>query len=118
MRAYPSNEAGGSVGTTLTTGLKYRLDMAYTLNAFVDWGRINQYRNNWGSTGNELSNTNAQHLQGVGLSMTWRDTQGHEISATWSRRQGVNPATNTTTGADSDGTRILNRLWLSAALNF
>jgi hemolysin activation/secretion protein len=118
VRAYPSNEAGGSVGTTLTTGLKYRLDMAYTLNAFVDWGRINQYRNNWGSTGNELSNTNAQHLQGVGLSMTWRDTQGHEISATWSRRQGVNPATNTTTGADSDGTRILNRLWLSAALNF
>ncbi|NDG14987.1 MAG: ShlB/FhaC/HecB family hemolysin secretion/activation protein, partial [Betaproteobacteria bacterium] len=100
VRAYPSNEAGGSVGTTLTTGLKYRLDMAYTLNAFVDWGRINQYRNNWGSTGNELSNTNAQHLQGVGLSMTWRDTQGHEISATWSRRQGVNPATNTTTGAD------------------
>jgi hemolysin activation/secretion protein len=118
VRAYPSNEAGGSVGSTLTTGLKYRLDLAYTLNAFVDWGRINQYRNNWGSTGNELSNTNTQHLQGVGLSMTWRDTQGYEISATWSRRQGVNPAINTTTGADSDGTRIVNRLWLSAALNF
>jgi hypothetical protein len=40
------------------------------------------------------------------------------MSATWSRRLGHNPAANPNTGADSDGTRTLNRLWLSASLNF
>jgi hemolysin activation/secretion protein len=118
VRAYPSNEAGGSRGATLTTGLKHRLDQAFTLNAFVDWGRIDVYRNNHSADGTDLSPTNIQHLKGAGMSVTWRDAQGREISATWSQRVGVNPAANTSTGADSDGTRTINRLWLSAALNF
>jgi hemolysin activation/secretion protein len=118
VRAYPSNEAGGSSGSTFTTGLRYRLDAALTLNAFVDWGRIHIYRHNADVTGNELSTNNTQRLQGRGLSLSWRIPQGHELSATWSRRHGNNPAANPSTGADSDGTHISNRLWLSAALNF
>ena len=118
VRAYPSNEAGGSLGTTLTTGLRQRLNQAFTLSAFTDWGRIQVYSNNAKAAGGELTSLNTQTLKGLGLSVNWRDTQGRELSATWSRRQGSNPAANPSTGADSDGTRTLNRLWLSAALNF
>lgn len=118
VRAYPSNEAGGSTGATLTTGFKHRLSDAFTLNAFADWGRIQVYQNNLNAAGSAISTANTQSLQGMGLSLSWRSVQGHEMAATWSRRSGQNPAANTSTGADSDGTLTLNRLWLSAALNF
>jgi hemolysin activation/secretion protein len=118
VRAYPSNEAGGSTGATLTTGFKHRLSDALTLNAFVDWGRIQVYKNKLSASGSALISVNAQTLQGKGLSLTWRSLQGHELAATWSRRNGSNPAANPSTGPDRDGTRTLNRLWLSAALNF
>ncbi len=118
VRAYPSNEAGGSLGTTLSTGLKHRLDDAFTLQAFADWGRIQVYKTNLSANSAEITSTNTQSLHGIGLSLNWRDTQGREVTAIWSRRRGNNPAANANTGADSDGTRTFNRLWLSAALNF
>jgi hemolysin activation/secretion protein len=118
VRAYPSNEAGGSTGATLTTGFKHRLSDAFTLNAFADWGRIQVYKNNLNAAGSAISTLNTQSLQGGGLTLSWRSLQGHELAATWSRRHGSNPAAHPSTGADSDGTRTLNRLWLSAALNF
>jgi hemolysin activation/secretion protein len=118
VRAYPSNEAGGTSGATATVGVRHRLNDGFTLNAFADWGRIQVYKNNLNAAGSEITANNAQTLQGLGLSLNWRSFQGHELSATWSRRSGQNPAANPSTGADSDGTRTLNRLWLSAALNF
>jgi len=118
VRAYPSNEAGGTNGSSATTGLKYRLDPSWTLNGFTDWGRTQNYRDNFNAAGTELTSVNTQSLKGLGLSLNWRDAQGREVSATWSRRHGANPGANASTGADSDGTRTLNRLWLSAALNF
>lgn len=118
VRAYPSNEAGGSTGATLTIGIKHRLSDAFTLNAFADWGRIQVYQNNLNAAGSAISTVNTQSLQGKGLSLSWRSLQGHEVATTWSRRHGRNPAAHPSTGADSDGTRTLNRLWLSAALNF
>lgn len=118
VRAYPSNEAGGSTGATATVGLKHRLSDAFTLNAFADWGRIQVYKHNLNAAGSAISTVNTQSLQGKGLTLSWRSLQGHELAATWSRRAGQNPAAHPSTGADSDGTRTLNRLWLSAALNF
>lgn len=118
VRAYPSNEVGGSTGATATTGLRLRVNPATTATAFVDWGRVHVYRNNQSAAGSELTNLNVQALQGYGLSASWRSPRGHDLSATWSRRQGINPAANQTTGADSDGTRKLDRLWLSASFNF
>ena len=118
VRAYPSNEGGGAAGYTLTGGLRYRLDNAITLNGFADWGRIQVYQDNQSATGEVLSTLNTQNLQGLGVSVTWRDTQGRELSATWSRRLEHNPAARVPSGTDNDGTLILNRLWLSAALNF
>jgi hemolysin activation/secretion protein len=118
VRAYPSNEVGGSAGASASTGLKLRLNDATLLNAFVDWGRVQVYRNNHTASGSELMAVNMQSLKGWGLSTQWRSAQGQELSLTYSRRLGVNPAANASTGADSDGTRVLNRLWLSVALNF
>lgn len=118
VRAYPSNEAGGTSGATATVGVRHRLNEGFTLNAFADWGRIQVYKNNLNAAGSEITANNAQNLQGLGLSLNWRSLQGHQMSATWSRRLGHNPAANPNTGADTDGTRTLNRLWLSAALNF
>ncbi len=118
VRAYPSNEAGGTIGTTATTGLRWRGDQGYTVAAFADWGRIQVYKTNLDATGKPLSPTNTQILKGYGLTLGWRSAQGHELAATWSRRHGLNPAANLATGADSDGTHTLNRLWLSAALSF
>ena len=118
VRAYPSNEAGGSTGATVTVGLKHRLSDAFTAQAFADWGRIQVYKNNLNAAGSAISSANTQTLKGAGLSLSWRSLQGHELAATWSRRSGQNPAANPSTGADSDGTRTLDRLWLSAALNF
>jgi hemolysin activation/secretion protein len=118
VRAYPSNEVGGSMGTTATLGVRHRLDAAFSLNAFVDRGHIRVYRENQAANGSALTVLNGQSLQGRGLSLVWRSPQGHEVAATWSRRNGANPAAHPTTGADSDGTLTLNRWWLSASLNF
>ena len=118
VRAYPSNEGGGAAGYTLTGGFRHRIDHALTLNSFADWGRIQVYQDNQTASGEELSSVNTQNLQGVGLSLSWRDTQGRELSATWSRRTENNPAARTPSGADGDGTLTLNRFWLSATLNF
>jgi hemolysin activation/secretion protein len=118
VRAYPSNEAGGSVGSTLSAGLRQRLGQGFVLNAFADWGRVQVYQDNRDAAGSAITSLNNQTLKGVGLGLSWRAAQGHELSATWSRRLGHNPAANASTGADSDGTRTLNRFWLSAALNF
>ena len=118
VRAYPSNEAGGSSGTTATFGLRQRLAQGFVLNAFSDWGRVQAYRDNRNAAGSPISALNTQTLKGLGVGLTWRAATGHELAATWSRRQGHNTAANPNTGADADGTRTLNRLWLSAALNF
>jgi hemolysin activation/secretion protein len=118
IRAYPSNEAGGTSGATATLGVRHRMDDGFSINAFADWGNILVYKNNLNAMGTELTEINSQTLKGVGLNITWRSPQGPELSATWSRRQGINPAANASTGADSDGTRTLNRFWLSTVLNF
>lgn len=118
IRAYPSNEAGGTSGATATFGVRHRMDDGFSINAFADWGNILVYKNNLNAMGTELTEINSQTLKGVGLNITWRSPQGPELSATWSRRQGINPAANASTGADSDGTSTLNRFWLSTVLNF
>jgi len=104
VRAYPSNEAGGSAGGTLSAGLRQRLGQGFVLHAFADLGRVQAYRDNRNAAGSAISANNTQTLQGLGLGLNWRAAKGHELSATWSRRMGSNPSANPNTGADSDGT--------------
>lgn len=118
LRAYPSNEGGGSAGALVTAGLRLHVGEAFTFNPFADWGRVALYQNNLSGAGEALSNLNRQSLRGMGLALAWRSAQGNQLAATLSRRRGANPAANPNTGADSDGTLTMNRLWFSATLNY
>ena len=118
VRAYPGNEAGGSAGYTLTMGLKHRIDSTWTVNGFADWGTVRVYQDNATAAGAALTTVNTQTLQGVGVALTWRDGRSREVTATWSRRLGDNPNAKSDTGADSDGTLVLDRFWLSASWMF
>ena len=114
VRAYPVNEAGGSKGQILNLELRRRLPRGFSATAFYDYGRIDQ---NVGNSFAGAANPNGYALQGGGLSTSWQAAHGAEIKATWAHRVGRNP-NPTSTGADQDGSRHLNRFWLSAALSF
>jgi hemolysin activation/secretion protein len=122
VRAYPTSEGGGSQGQMLSVELRQRLDSQFSLTGFYDRGHVqafkeNAYANGSGSL-NSGSAPNNFNLSGYGASITWQPQAGMELRATWSQRVGTNPLANTTTGADTDGTRRLNRMWVNATVNF
>lgn len=122
VRAYPTSEGGGAQGQTLTAELRQRLDAQLTLAGFYDRGHVQAFKDNAYANGsgslNSGSAPNSYSLSGFGASLTWQPQAGMELRATLARRVGTSPLANTTTGADSDGTRRLNRLWVNATLKF
>ena len=113
VRAYPSNEAGGSVGRTLTTELRQRLADRWTLTGFHDYGWVNLNRQPV-TPAPVLGNYN---LQGYGFSLAWQGPSGFDLKATVAKRMGSNPAANAV-GLDSDGTFKTQRIWLNALVSF
>jgi hemolysin activation/secretion protein len=121
VRAYPVNEAGGSLGhlssleweTVLFQGPLGRWSMA----GFYDHGKIRLYED---TARINLSKPNEYALHGYGL---WVGTQAKLFSGTLgfrltvAQRLGDNPGANAD-GLDSDGKRILNRIRLDANVNF
>ena len=121
VRAYPANEVGGASGYAGTLGLRQRLPHGLTGAAFVDWGRVTVCRDQLGACLRDRAGGSkepaAQALQGYGLSLNWQTGPVLDLSATWSRRRGHHPNPDAN-GQDSDQTRVMNRLWLSAAVRF
>ncbi len=113
VRAYPSNEAGGSEGRTLTTELRQRLGERLTLTGFHDYGWVKLNRNPV-SAAPAVGNYN---LQGYGLSLAWQGPNGIDLKGTVAKRMGTNPAANAA-GLDSDGTLKTHRVWLNALVSF
>lgn len=114
VRAYPTGEAGGSMGHTLSLELRQRFDSHLTLAAFYDHGRVQT------NVDNNLSapaSPAAWYLQGAGLSLGWQSPQGVDIKASLAQRLGDNPAAQSN-GSDNDGTLRLNRAWLVASVAF
>ena len=114
VRAYPTGEAGGSMGHTLSLELRQRFDSNITLAAFYDHGRVQA------NADNNLSapaSPAAWYLQGAGLSLGWQSPQGVDIKASLAQRLGDNPAAQSN-GSDNDGTLRLNRAWLVASVAF
>ena len=114
VRAYPSNEGGGSEGKLLNLELRWRLTQGYNLTGFYDYGHItiNPNNNFIGATAlNDFS------LKGVGMSLVWQSEKGPSVKATWSHRVGNNP-NPTNTGNDQDGSLLKNRFWLTASFPF
>lgn len=115
VRAYPASEAGGSEGNTLTLELRQRLDNRLTLTGFYDYGRVKVNRDNSIAS---PANPNDYNLQGYGLTIAWQASQAMEFKATLAQRMGSNPAANSTTGMDADGTKKITRFWLSTSIAF
>ena len=115
VRAYPASEAGGSEGHTLSLELRQRLERNLTLSGFYDYGWIKvNHDNNVASP----AAPNDYLLQGYGVSLAMQASSTLDFKATLSQRVGNNPAANTTTGNDSDNTKKISRIWLSAGLAF
>jgi hemolysin activation/secretion protein len=116
VRAYPTNEAGGSLGNLVTMEWQRQFNMQdnrWTASGFVDYGDVTINRNN-----NYLgaSSLNQYSLSGYGLWLgaSIPSTQGiSTFRLIWSHRLGNNPGANSTTGADQDGTKVLNRFRFS-----
>ena len=116
VRAYPTNEAGGSLGNLVTMEWQRQLmlqDTRWTASGFVDYGDVTVNRNN-SYVG--ASTLNKYSLSGYGLWLGASVPSKQGISTfrlIWSHRLGNNPGANSTTGADQDGTLIYNRFRFS-----
>jgi hemolysin activation/secretion protein len=118
VRAYPSSEAGGTLGHMLNIELRWQLPEGWNVAGFYDHGRIrvNKYNDYSGA-----SSLNAIALKGAGMALGWRSSAGLSVQASLARRVGSNPnpiTTEVNRGADQDGTLKLNRVWLTASQAF
>ncbi|MCX7261227.1 MAG: ShlB/FhaC/HecB family hemolysin secretion/activation protein [Burkholderiales bacterium] len=118
VRAYPSSEAGGTLGQMLNIELRWQVADNWNLTGFYDQGRIsvNKYNDYSGAPA-----VNAIALKGSGLAVGWRTYEGLSLQASYARRIGSNPNPITTEinrGADQDGTLRINRFWLTASHAF
>ena len=114
VRAYPSSEGGGSSGVTATFEARQQLPYGFEGVAFIDTGVVQQ------NTDNHYSGApfkNILYYKGVGLSLVWRGDYNSTIKLTWSHRIGSNPLSKPD-GHDQDGTKQLDRFWLSAGVGF
>jgi hemolysin activation/secretion protein len=113
VRAYPSNEGGGSEGRTLTTELRQRLADRWTLSGFYDYGWAVVHRN----TAATPSNPGNYTLQGYGISLAWMGPHGLDLKATAAQRINSNPL-QSAQGMDTDGSYKNTRFWLNASVAF
>jgi len=119
IRAFPSSEAGGASGQTIIIELRRRLDRAFTLAGFYDYGHVTVNKNNVNaSDGTPINTINSYALQGYGTSLVWQNGKGAELKGTIARRIASNPAADSSTGMDGDKTKIITRLWVSANISF
>lgn len=119
VRAYPTSEAAGSAGYLFSLEWETRLlstaQSRWSLASFYDRGEIERYKDVFNST---LRNRYA--LEGYGLWLGHQSKIGGNqlgFKVTVARRMGSNPEANLR-GEDQDGTRIKNRVWFDANLQF
>ena len=122
VRAFPTSEGGGALGRTLTNELRQRLDERFTLTAFYDYGRVQEFRNNQRAVADNSGNTlntslNSYALKGWGLSLGWQGPKGVDVKATVAHRTHSNPLAQTN-GLDRDGTLKTTRVWVSTSIAF
>lgn len=110
VRAYPALEGQGDSGWLGNVELRHQLSPDLRGLVFYDHGRV-QVNRDPGYPGAPTLNNYA--LRGYGLGLSWQLPGGHALRAMVARRVGSNPAANTTTGMDSDGSKTGSRFWLS-----
>jgi hemolysin activation/secretion protein len=112
VRAYPTNEAGGSAGSLFSLEWQRHLmaeQQRLTLAGFYDHGQVTVNKNN-NFVG--AASPNKYSLSGYGLWLGGNEPSAQGLTTwrlVWSRRIGANPAANITTGADQDGSKVRDR---------
>lgn len=114
IRAYPTNEGGGSEGILSHLEARVGLPRNIDLTAFVDWGEI-YFDRNVNFPGAPKYNTDV--LKGGGLALAWTAPFGLTLRIAVARRIGSNPHP-TRTGLDQNGTLVENRVWAEASMPF
>lgn len=114
VRAYPVNEGSGDAGYVAALETRWQFASRWQAIAFVDHARIQVNEDN-AITG--AAARNSLTYEGVGLGLSWAGPADSVWRATWSRRLGDNPNPKPD-GSDQDGTRRVDRFWLSVGLNF
>jgi hemolysin activation/secretion protein len=110
VRAYPTSEAGGSMGNLMSLEWQRHFEMnqnRWTLASFYDWGHVTVNKLNDPQTGAAV---NKYSLSGYGLwiGTTIPGSKGlSTVRLTWSRRLGHNAAA--VNGLDQDGSFVKNR---------
>ncbi len=128
VRAYPSNEAGGSEGFMFNLEIMKFLPHNFSVSGFADYGRIKQNINNYfhiPGIADELQSKltsgsladNLYAISGYGASVGWQGPYKSNFKAIISRRMGENPNMNNA-GLDQDGTKHINNIWLTASILF
>jgi hemolysin activation/secretion protein len=121
VRAYPSSEGGGTEGQTLSVELRQKLNAKTTLTGFYDHGHVKAFNDNTKVDGSGLNTgvaPNSYTLKGYGASVSWQPEKNLDLKATLARRIGVSPIASPSTGMDGDGTKKINRVWVSASISF
>lgn len=116
VRAYPGTEGTGDQGWLLTLESRHNLRSDVQLSAFYDTGRVTVSQNIQRAAPERGINHYA--LSGAGLSLRYTHSGSTFATLTWARRLGSNPLANASTGKDTDGTRVLNRFWLTVSSLF
>ena len=115
VRAYPTNEAGGSLGNLLTMEWQRQFkvqDSRWTASGFLDYGDVTVNRNNAYNTSASVPNNYSLSGYGMWLGSSLPSNQGiSTFRIIWSHRLGSN--LGTTTGVDQDGTKVYNRFRFS-----
>jgi len=120
VRAYPTNEAGGTFGGLASLEWQHRWNSIFhrwTLTGFYDHGQIRINKRNDFSGAPTL---NRYELSGLGVWLGTETDWGFaksNIRLTWARRLGENPG-RSGLGLDADGTRTLNQIRLDANLRY
>jgi hemolysin activation/secretion protein len=121
VRAYPTSEGGGTAGRTLTTELRQKINGSTTLTGFYDYGHAKAFNDNNKVDGSGLNSgiaPNTYALKGYGVSAAWQPEKNIDLKATLARRVGTSPIASASTGMDGDGTKKMNRVWVSASITF
>lgn len=114
VRAYPVNEGGGANGQIINLEVRAALPQGFTVSGFYDWGQVvvNRHKDFPGAAViNEIT------LKGAGVAAGWSHRDGAQLRAIWARRIGENP-NPTLNGLDQDGSKIRNRVWVTASFSF
>ena len=112
VRAYPTNEGGGSQGLLASLEARVRLPASFNATGFVDWGSVRINKDNDFAGAAAL---NQDSLKGAGFSVGWKSAFGLSLQLAVAHRIGSNPIP-ASTGKDQDGSLDKNRYWLQGSL--